>query len=129
MAKRKKKNPFKVGIDHMLKVSGVDCMANIGGMPTTFKGIFDVQTFAESDGGGFIDVRETTLTVKRTIALSLDRNGTIDVRVDIDQDPLRFRISDIKETGDGSFSELNIILRTDVANDEKEAYDPTEFDD
>lgn len=129
MAKRKKKNPFKAGIDYMLKVAGVDCMANIGGTPTTFKGIYDEQANVETDGGGEVLVRETTLTIKRSIGLSLDRNGIIDVTVEKEQDPLRYRISDIIETGDGSFVELKLVLRTDVANDEKEVYDPTEFDD
>lgn len=126
--KRAKKNPFKAGLDHMLRVSGVDCQANIGGMPTTFKGIFDELATVEVDGGQEVLIRESTLTVKRSMALSLNRNLPIDVRVEKDKDPLRWVISDIIETGDGTFVELKLRLRKDVPNDEQLAYEETEFD-
>jgi hypothetical protein len=86
MARKKKKtNPFKAGIAHMLKVGGVDCVANIGGTPTTFQGFYDEITNLETDGGGEVLVRETTLIVKRSIALSLNRNGTVDVNAERDR--------------------------------------------
>lgn len=119
----RKKNPFKAGIDHMLNVAGVECSATIGGVPTTFIGIFDELSNIEIDGGAEVLVRETTLTVKRSIAETLDRNLPIEVRVEVENDPLKYRIRDIQQTGDGSFVELKLALRTDVTQDYEDAYD------
>lgn len=126
--KRTKKNPFKAGVDHMLRVGGVMCKGDIGGTPTTFKGLFDEQATTEVDGGADVLVRETTLTVKRSIGTVLNRAMPLEVEVERGKDPLLFVIGDIQETGDGTFVELKLRLRRDVGNDEAETYSETEFE-
>lgn len=111
---RKKQNPFKGGIQHMLDVSGVTCYTLIGGTPTTFKGIYDEVARTEVDGGLEVLVNETALTVKRAIANSLAVNQDLSVEVEVGETPLKYRIRDKQPIEDGSLVQLYLGKRTDV---------------